>query len=114
MSPLAEQQRNNLPQRERLHALSALVKRSVDFAKQRIEKHGLFGEILVWMVVFSGMRLMWSHEFPPEWWVIMLAIIVYEALKDKFVWPAQRYADSLEVKKPDTPVSQNGAVSGTV
>lgn len=113
--PLAEQQRGILPARERIHALSVLAKQGADFVRRRIEHHGIFGEVLVWMVIFSGLRLMWSHEFPIGWWIILGSISLYEMLKDKFVWPAQRYADTLaEKNKPAAkPLSENGDVSGT-
>lgn len=99
MSPLAEQQRENLPLRERLHPLSAIAKQGVEFVRKRVEKHGIFGEILVWMVVFSGIRLLWSSDFPFAWWIIMGILIIYEALKDKFIWPAQKYQDKIEAEK---------------
>ena len=75
----------------KFHPLSVLAQRIGQVAKERIAKHGLFGELITVMVVASSLKLLWSHEFPLGWWIVLGLTITYEAVRDKFVWPREHH-----------------------
>lgn len=64
-----------------------------------VVRWGIFGLLAIVMITFSGLRLLWSNQFPIGWWIILGLVLVIDILKDKFVWPRDRYVVELQREK---------------
>jgi len=90
---LAERISSDLPKMPRREWLLTKGKKIISNVRVSITKWGLFGSLLMLMIIFSGFKLLWSSEFPIGWWVVMGILLLEGILRDKIVWPKDKYID---------------------
>lgn len=93
---IAERFRPSLPTQATKQWVLGLPRKAMQSVQQFAGRHGFTGTLLAIMVVASGIRLLWSSDFPILWWVFMLIALTGEFVKDRFVWPRERYLHARE------------------
>ena len=99
---LSELQRQNLPLRQKL---SLLAQRGFIAGQTRVtnllKEHGLLPVLLSLMVITTCIRLLWTTAFPLAWWITLDALVVFECLEGKMVWPKDRPIQTTVEEKPN-------------